>query len=65
MKDSVIVDFDTEHIYAECLIGEMKGKILKIPRENVRPAEWIAKGEHIWCVEHNIWNFKKMFENTK
>lgn len=62
MRDSIIINFDDEYVYAECILEEFKGKTFKIPRKNVRPDEWIAIGEGIWCVEHNIWNFNKMFD---
>ena len=65
MKQSVIVDFDNEFVTAECLIEAHKGKRFKIPRERVRPVEWIAKGELIWLVEHDYWNFNKMFDRNE
>ena len=62
MRDSVIVDYDDKYVYAESLIEPFKGRVFKIPKENVKPNEWIAVGEEIWCYEHNFWNFKKMFD---
>lgn len=65
-KESKIVDFDDEYVFAECLAdGLLKGKILRIPKLNVHPNEWISTGEHIWHVEHNIWNFVKMFDKRE
>lgn len=62
MRNSIIVDFNNEFVFAQALEGQYKGKVFKIPRDNVRPPEWIAIGERIWWVEHNIWNFEKMFD---
>jgi len=62
MRNSVIVDFNNEFVFAKLLEGKNKDRVFKIPRANVHPTEWIAVGERIWLVEHNIWNFNKMFD---
>ncbi len=49
-------------MYMSRVIEAYKSKIFKIPRKNVKPDQWIAIGERIWCVEHNICNFHKMFD---
>ena len=63
MYDSEIIEIDDKFVYAKLLLGKDKGMLCKIPKENVRPCEWIKIGEYIWCAEHNIWNFYKLFDD--
>ena len=62
MRDSEIVRFDNDFVYAILLTGPHRGMEQKIPRDKVRPQEWIAVGERIWHVEHGYWDFHRMFD---
>ena len=64
-SESIITDYDNEFVYAKRLTGPQEGQSFKIPRNRIGPAQWIAKGEHIWYVEHGFWNFCKMFDTQK
>lgn len=63
MRRGVIIDFDNKFVEIEYTAPEMlAGKKTKLSKERVSPTEWIGVGEEIWHVEHNYWNFERMFE---